>query len=140
MGILLRLRNLRNSSPNLYLHLFSLAFLFLSLYLPTSLWIFIRTHLDHRWQTQGPWAKSGLAPCFYPAAVPSSCLTVKAQLHLYSPNITFGPLKATARLIWPPMKMSLTPLTERILESSLGNIYILSLCNSTKTKYSSKKS
>ena len=53
---------------------------------------------------------SGPAPCFYPAAALSSGLTVKEQLHLYSPKSTFGPLKATARLMWPPVKMSLTPL------------------------------
>ena len=40
--------------------------------------------LDHRWQTQGPRPNptlhlvlSGLAPCFYPAAVPSSLPLVK---------------------------------------------------------------
>ena len=41
------------------------------------------------------------APCFYPVAAPSSPLTVKEQLHLYSPKITFGPLKATARHLTP---------------------------------------
>ena len=73
--------------------------------------------LTHRWQTQDPRAEStlhlvlsGPAPCFYLAAAPSSLPLVKEQLHLYSPKITFGPLKATARLMWPPMKMSLTPL------------------------------
>ena len=35
------------------------------------------------------------APCFYPAAALSSRVTVKEQLHVYSPNVTFGPLKAT---------------------------------------------
>ena len=45
---------------------------------------------------------SGPAPCFYPAAVPSSRLTIKESLHVYSPKITFGPLKATVRLMWPP--------------------------------------
>ena len=48
----------------------------------------------------------GPAPCFYPAAAPSSHLTVKEQLHLYSPKTTFGPLKATRRLMQPPVKMS----------------------------------
>ena len=50
--------------------------------------------LRHRWQTQGPRAESGpppcfiqLAPCFYPAAALSSHLTVKEQLHLYSPKL-----------------------------------------------------
>ena len=52
---------------------------------------------------------SGPTPCFYLVAAPRSCLTVKEQLHLYSPKITFGPLKATTRL-WPPVKMSLTSL------------------------------
>ena len=59
---------------------------------------------------------SGPAPCFYPAAVLSSHLTVKEWLHLYSPKITFGPLKTTARLMWPPVKMSLTPLTSREMQ------------------------
>ena len=45
---------------------------------------------------------SGPAPCFYPVAAPSSRLIVKEELHLYSPKMTFGPLKATARLMWPP--------------------------------------
>ena len=37
----------------------------------------------------------GPAPCFYPAAVPSSLPLVKEELHLYSPKVTSGPLKAT---------------------------------------------
>ena len=53
---------------------------------------------------------SSPAPCFYPAAAPSSRLTVKESLHVYSPKMTFGPLKATARLMWPSVQMSLTPL------------------------------
>ena len=53
---------------------------------------------------------SGLAPCFYPMAVPSSLPLVKEQLHLCSPKITFSTLKATERLVWPLVKMSLTPL------------------------------
>ena len=53
---------------------------------------------------------SGPAPCFYWAMVLSSCFTVKEQLHLYSPKITFGPLKATTRLMWSLVKMTLTPL------------------------------
>ena len=53
---------------------------------------------------------SGPAPCFYPVAVPSSLPLVKEQLHLHSPIITFDPLKAIARLMWPPVRMSLTPL------------------------------
>ena len=70
-----------------------------------------------RWQTQGPQAESGPPPCFIwpgtlflPGSSSSSMPLVKAWLHLYSPKITFGPLKATARLMWPPVKMSLTPL------------------------------
>ena len=55
---------------------------------------------------------SGLAPCFYPAAAPSSLPLVKEQLHLCSPKITFSPLKATMRLMWPLVKMSLTPLVQ----------------------------
>ena len=35
--------------------------------------------ISHRWQTQGPWAKFGPPPCFYPAAAPSSCLTVRSS-------------------------------------------------------------
>ena len=54
------------------------------------------------------------ATCFYLAAAPSSHLTVKEQLHVHSPQVTFGPLKATARLMWPPVKMSLTPLSYTI--------------------------
>ena len=53
---------------------------------------------------------SSPAPYFYPAAALSSLPLVKEYLHLYSPKITFGPLKATVRLVWPPVKMSLTPL------------------------------
>ena len=53
---------------------------------------------------------SGPAPRFYPLAAPSSWPLVKEYLHLCSPNITFGPLKATTRLMWPLVKMSLTPL------------------------------
>ena len=59
---------------------------------------------------------SSLAPRFYPAAAPSSLPLVKEQLHLYSPKIPFGPLKATVRLMRPPVKMSLTPLLYRQLE------------------------
>ena len=57
---------------------------------------------------------SGPAPCFYPMAVPSSLPLVKEQLHLYSPKITFGPLKATARLMWPLVKMNFTPLVYKL--------------------------
>ena len=31
-------------------------------------------------------------------------------------KVTFGPLKATVRLVWPPVKMSLTPLIHTISE------------------------
>ena len=51
---------------------------------------------------------SSLAPCFCP------------QLHLISPKITSGPLKATARLMWPPVKMSLIPLVQTILNIFYG--------------------
>ena len=54
---------------------------------------------------------SGPAPCFYPVAAPSSLPLVKEQLHLHSPRITFGPLKAALRLMWPLVKMSLIPLS-----------------------------
>ena len=70
-----------------------------------------KVHLHHRWQTQGLRAESGPPPCFYPEAAGSSLPLVKEQLHLYSPKITLGPLKAIARLMWSPVKMSLTPLT-----------------------------
>ena len=50
-----------------------------------------------------------LAPCFYLAAAPSSLPLVKEWLHVYSPKIIFGPLKATSRLMWPPVKMSVAP-------------------------------
>ena len=50
---------------------------------------------------------------FYPAQhlVGSAelSLTVKEELHLYSPEITFVPLKATSRLVWLPVTMSVTP-------------------------------
>ena len=52
---------------------------------------------------------SGPAPCFYLAAAPSFLPLVKEQLHFYGPKVTFHPLKATVRLKWPPVKMSLTP-------------------------------
>ena len=47
--------------------------------------------------------KGGTKPStlFYPAAVLSSRLTVKEKIHVYSPEITCGPLKATVRLLWP---------------------------------------
>ena len=53
---------------------------------------------------------SGPAPCYYPAAAPSSRLIVKESLHLHSPKITFSPLKATVRLMWPPVKMGVALL------------------------------
>ena len=37
------------------------------------------------------------------------CPWLRSSLHLHSPKITLGPLKATARLMWPHVKMSLTP-------------------------------
>ena len=40
---------------------------------------------------------SSPAPCFYLVAALSSRLTIKEYLHLYSPKITFGPLKASNR-------------------------------------------
>ena len=60
--------------------------------------------LEHSWQTPGPRVESGPAPCFYPAAAPSSRLTVQEQLHVHSPQVTFGSLKATTRLMWPRWK------------------------------------
>ena len=77
----------------------------------------LKCHLAHKRQTQGPRAESGLhlvvsgpAPPFYLVAAPSPRLTVQEQLHVHSPNVSVGPLKATARLMWPPVKMSLTAL------------------------------
>ena len=67
-------------------------------------------HKAHRPNPAFHLVLSGPAPCFYPASVPSSLSLVKEQLHLYSPKITFGPLKATVRLMWSPVKMSLIPL------------------------------
>ena len=68
---------------------------------------------------------SSPAPCFYPVAAPSSLPLVKEYLHLCSPKITFGPLKATARLMWPWVKMSLTPLHKT---APYILLYFLSLC------------
>ena len=65
--------------------------------------------LHHRWQTQGLRPNPDLHLVLSGPA-PSSRLTVKEQFHLYSPKMTFGPLKATTRLMWPPVKMSLIPL------------------------------
>ena len=81
----------------------------------------------------GAQAKSGPPPCFIwpstlflPAAAPSSLPLVKEQLHLYSPKITFGPLKVTVRLMWPPVKMNLTPLCQVLFEQlSSGLILFL---------------
>ena len=80
--------------------------------------------IGHRRQTQGPRTEPSPPPCFIlpgtlfvPAAAPSSLPLIKEQLHLYSPKITCGPLKATAGLMWPPVKMSLTPwYIDRCLE------------------------
>ena len=51
----------------------------------------------------------GPTSCVYLAAAPSSLPLVKEELHFYSPKTTFSPLRATVRLMWPPVKMSLTP-------------------------------
>ena len=76
-------------------------------------------NLDHRWQTQGLGAKPGPVPCFIqsrtlflPSSSAQSLPLVKEQLYLHSPKIIFGPLKATARLMWSPVKMSLTLLIQ----------------------------
>ena len=70
--------------------------------------------LRHRRQTTRPKAEacpppcfivlSGLAPCFYPASALSSGLTVREWLHLYSPKITFSPLKALLSWCGPSWK------------------------------------
>ena len=69
------------------------------------------------------------APCFYPEAVPSSLPLVKEQLHLYSPNITFVPLNASSKLMWPPMKMSLTPLVQIVPHMYLLLTYVCPCCH-----------
>ena len=53
----------------------------------------------------------------------SSLPLVKEYLHLHSPKITFYLLKATARLMWPPWKMSLTPLLYSIGSNITENYY-----------------
>ena len=77
-------------------------------------------YIAHRWQTQGPWAESSPAPCFIqpgtlflPSGSAELSLNCYGIVTLYSPKTIFGPLKATSRLIWPPVKTSLTPLIER---------------------------
>ena len=79
--------------------------------------------LQHRWQTQGLQAESSPpacfiqpAPCFHQVATLSSGLTVKGS-YIYSPKITFGHLKATSKLMWPQVKMSLTPLLYREIQT-----------------------
>ena len=49
----------------------------LSISMDKVLFPFCSIPLRHRWQTQGPRAKSGPAPCFYPVSAPSSGLPVK---------------------------------------------------------------
>ena len=61
-------------------------------------------------QTHFHWGPHQPRGCLQRAEHNCSSVTVKEQLHLYSPKITFGHLKATTRLMWPPVKMSLTPL------------------------------
>ena len=46
--------------------------------------------------------------CLQRAECNFDSLTVKEQLHLYSPKNNFGPLKATSRLMQPLVKMSLS--------------------------------
>ena len=82
----------------------------------------LMVRLGHRWQTPGPWAEAGPPPCFIRPGtlfLPSGSTELldpsSGVLHLYSPKITFGPLKATTRLMWPQVKMSLTPTTWRII-------------------------
>ena len=53
---------------------------------------------------------SGPTPCFYPAAVPSSLPLELRSSYMYTVLNYIRPLKATTRLMWPPVKMSLTPL------------------------------
>ena len=81
-------------------------------------WQIIREHfsLDHRWQTQGPWAESGPPPCFIQPGTlflpGSSTELLNRQLrssYIYSSKITLGPLKATVRLMWPPENEFDTP-------------------------------
>ena len=89
-------------------YIFTVAFLCLDMFRYTNTYLCVIIAYSTCGKHQAM-AESGPPPCFYPAAAPSSHLTVKEQLHLHSPKITFGPLKATSRLMWPPVKMSLTP-------------------------------
>ena len=70
---------------------------------------------------------------FYPTwhHVSTQRQLVKEQLHLYSPKITFGPLKATSRLMWPPgenefdtpalaPQVSASLTAKKYLDNSLG--------------------
>ena len=71
--------------------------------------------LKHRRQTQGPRAESGPPPGFIrPGSLflPGSSTELLAPSQLYGPEVTFGPLKATARLMWLLVTMSLMPLVE----------------------------
>ena len=54
-------------------------FLLSNISMPEFIGLVLTWHdaLNHRWQTQAPLAESGLAPCFYQAAVPSSLPLVK---------------------------------------------------------------
>ena len=64
---------------------------------------------------------------FLPGGSAKLSLPVMEQLHLYGPKITLGPLKATARLMWPLVKMSLTPLlySKDELEDLIGICWAL---------------
>ena len=116
-------------------------------------WFYFKDGLDQRWQTPGPRAESalhlvesGLAPRFYPAAAaPSSRFTVTEQLQFRSPEVTFGPLKATKADV-ALVTMSLTPRRCTLLQRPffvskqplyLGIVFDLQKTgdNSTETRY-----
>ena len=73
---------------------------------------------------------SGQAPCFYAAAV------LLRSSYIYIVLKLFSPLKATSRLMWPLVRMSLTPLDYKYFEAwaSLGihliKVFLKSMCNS----------
>lgn len=48
-------------------------------------------------------------------------------LYFYSPKITFLPFKAIVRLMWPPVKMNLTPLCQSHLRHLVGSAIALCL-------------
>ena len=69
--------------------------------------------LGHRWQTQGLRDESGPPPSFIRPGtlfLPSSTTPSEGVVTFIQSYNYIGPLKATSRLMWPPVKMRLTPL------------------------------